>query len=338
MVMKAQSIPSVYLRRLLSVLAEQTAADPLKLDCPKQREIRFDAHEAMLQSILDITGRPALGILAGSRVNLSDLDAVGYGCLSSATWHDAMSYFLKFQCLVGYGIRARQSKRVKGTQTLLRLQMQPDLDPRTQQYLVDEWLGSWCHWLGASGVHFVRVQLKRECGSEAASYERLLGCEVLYAQAVDEIQLLSADLQRPMAMANELVHSMMTQHCEARLAACERQEELVAKVRREVEALAYTQVDSDRIADRLSISARTVRRTLANGGTTFHDVVMEQRMSLAKRYLTDPGMPIKKISCSLGYADISSFHRAFRQQTGFTPGQYRSQHQRPALSMAGRHC
>jgi AraC-like DNA-binding protein len=98
---------------------------------------------------------------------------------------------------------------------------------------------------------------------------------------------------------------------------------LIERVKREVEALDYHRVDSGRIAHRLRISARTVRRNLASGGTSFHDVVMEQRMTLAKRYLKDPSLPIKQISSSLGYADISSFHRAFRSHTGLTPGQFR---------------
>jgi AraC-like DNA-binding protein len=98
---------------------------------------------------------------------------------------------------------------------------------------------------------------------------------------------------------------------------------LIERVQREVAALAYRRVDSDRVAIRLKISARTVRRTLARGGTSFHDVVMEQRMSLAKRYLQEQHIPIKQISSSLGYADVSSFHRAFRLHTGVTPGEFR---------------
>ena len=99
------------------------------------------------------------------------------------------------------------------------------------------------------------------------------------------------------------------------------------RVKREVEAFDYRRVDSDRIADRLRISARSVRRNLANIGTSFHDVIMEQRMSRAKRYLKEPSVPIKQISSSLGYSDISSFHRAFRLHTGLTPGQFRGQQQ-----------
>jgi AraC-like DNA-binding protein len=217
---------------------------------------------------------------------------------------------------------------VKDARAIIRLDRLLHVNEQTYRYLVDEWLGSWRNWLGSTGILFEEVRLTTTRPNHVRTYERILGCDIFYLQAADEIHFSRKALDCRLDTANDLVNSIIAQHCEERLSSIEQKEILVERVKREVEALAYHRVDSDRIADRLRISARTVRRNLANSGTSFHDVVMEQRMGLAERYLKDPSVPIKQISSSLGYSDTSSFHRAFRLHTGFTPGQFRNQQQR----------
>ena len=47
------------------------------------------------------------------------------------------------------------------------------------------------------------------------------------------------------------------------------------------------------------------------------------RRDAAIECLARPQMPMVDIARQLGFSEVSTFHRAFRQWTGLAPGQYR---------------
>jgi AraC-like DNA-binding protein len=74
----------------------------------------------------------------------------------------------------------------------------------------------------------------------------------------------------------------------------------------------------DEIGARIGRSARTLRRELDARGTSFRDITDEVVVTLARRYLRDPSLSVDIIAERLGYAEASSFLRAFRRITGRT--------------------
>lgn len=73
------------------------------------------------------------------------------------------------------------------------------------------------------------------------------------------------------------------------------------------------------IAAYIRTSPRTLQRRLRDAGTTYSDVLDEFRLDLANRMLVDGDMSVSEIGYQLGYADPSSFDRAYRAWTGNTP-------------------
>ena len=77
------------------------------------------------------------------------------------------------------------------------------------------------------------------------------------------------------------------------------------------------------IAEKLHISARTLRRRLAAEGTTHQEIVDDLRRELADRYLLDEGLAVSKVAVLLGFSNASAFHRAFKRWFGTSPHQHR---------------
>ncbi len=84
----------------------------------------------------------------------------------------------------------------------------------------------------------------------------------------------------------------------------------------------------ERVASRLGMSTRSVRRHLALAGYSFSDIRSEVRQSVATRYLTESCLPLDTIAESLGYSDQASFSKAYRAWTGTTPGEVRRRNRR----------
>lgn len=76
-------------------------------------------------------------------------------------------------------------------------------------------------------------------------------------------------------------------------------------------------------AAQLGMSTRSLQRRLGERGETFRDIAQNARYNLACRKLRESGRPIAQIAFEAGYADLSSFYRAFRARSGFTPSAYR---------------
>jgi len=79
----------------------------------------------------------------------------------------------------------------------------------------------------------------------------------------------------------------------------------------------------------LQISTRTLQRQLSRAGVTYAELATRCRFRKAQRLLADENRRIQDIAAMLGYADPSSFSRAFVRWTSMTPRHYRRQQLTP---------
>jgi AraC-like DNA-binding protein len=76
-------------------------------------------------------------------------------------------------------------------------------------------------------------------------------------------------------------------------------------------------------AEIAELSPRTLRRRLAEEGTTWRRVLDEARLDACRRLLRDPERPLAQIALDLDYSDQAHLTRAFRRWTGEWPSEYR---------------
>lgn len=72
------------------------------------------------------------------------------------------------------------------------------------------------------------------------------------------------------------------------------------------------------------ISTRTLKRRLAEAGTTFRQLMADIRYDKARNLLRTSECPVAEISRELGYSNVQNFHHAFQRWSGQTPGEYRN--------------
>ena len=83
-------------------------------------------------------------------------------------------------------------------------------------------------------------------------------------------------------------------------------------------------------AQSMNISARTLRRRLAENQTTFSEVFEHWRVTTARRLLSERDMPIAAIAALLGYNHTSNFERAFKRWSGVCPSDFRARSRKTA--------
>lgn len=80
------------------------------------------------------------------------------------------------------------------------------------------------------------------------------------------------------------------------------------------------------VAKSMGVGPRTLQRCLARQQVAFGELVEDVRRSLAEYYLKRTEHSIIDIALLLGYAEASSFSRAFRRWTELSPQHYRQEH------------
>jgi AraC-like DNA-binding protein len=80
---------------------------------------------------------------------------------------------------------------------------------------------------------------------------------------------------------------------------------------------------AERIAQALHLSLRSLQRHLADEGNNYESLLADTRHNLALQHMHDPRCSISEIAYLLGFADTSSFSRAFKRWTGQAPSHYR---------------
>ncbi|MDM3975295.1 AraC family transcriptional regulator ligand-binding domain-containing protein [Mycobacterium marseillense] len=76
----------------------------------------------------------------------------------------------------------------------------------------------------------------------------------------------------------------------------------------------------------LGVSEQTLRRYLAKELLTYQDVKTQVRLQAAADLLSFTSLSVGAIAHTIGFSELSSFHRAFKRWTGMSPGRYRLQH------------
>ena len=82
--------------------------------------------------------------------------------------------------------------------------------------------------------------------------------------------------------------------------------------------------ETESLAQQLCMSASTLRRRLAEEGQSYQALKDSVRKELAIVWLAESQISFAEIATRLGFADTSSFYKAFRKWSGSNPGHYRS--------------
>ena len=82
----------------------------------------------------------------------------------------------------------------------------------------------------------------------------------------------------------------------------------------------------DAVAASLHLHPRTLRRRLAEEGTSFRALTNDVRATLAAELLSQVGLTVEQVARRLGYAETAAFNHAFSRWFGLAPNEFRRSH------------
>ena len=99
--------------------------------------------------------------------------------------------------------------------------------------------------------------------------------------------------------------------------------ELLERVLAYMEENMTRKLSLEEVAKHFFVSESTISQTFRQKmGVSFHRCLNQRRLIAAKMLISE-GIPLEGIGEQVGFTDYSTFYRAFKQEFGISPRQYR---------------
>jgi AraC-like DNA-binding protein len=304
---------------------------------PTQARIPLPALLALFQSALTLTGRRDLGLEFGRQVRPDTFDVLGYALMTCRTLGEAIGLVPLYRRVVfdpGYSETrfSREGANVKLAWVILPEATQAGLP--YSELLAESLIASWYglgRWITGAEMPLREVRFRHAAPEDALPFANFFGCPVRFA-AGENALLFAADLlAQPLLQADAELNLAMCDEARKAIARRSGETPIAAQVRQMLAPLLpKCEATLGHVASGMGITARTLQRRLANADFSFQAVLDDTRRELAQVYLRDAALSALDVALLLGYAEQSSFTRAFRQWFGTTPTAWRASHATPS--------
>jgi len=255
---------------------------------------------------------------------ITDSGVLGYVLLQLQTVEEAMEASTRYTHLANQGARAWLRR---GSPTSrLGFELEPIL-LATQHHPESLMAGVVLYLRRMIGLSFapVAVRFPYPVTERTPALQRYFGAPVLHQADELSIEVPTEVLARPLPDTDPALAGYLRKQADLLLERVAAPKAVSREcARRIAERLGSGEPSETSIAKQMGMSERTLQRRLASEGSTFNGLLEEARRTIAFSYLSDRKLAAYEVSFLLGYAEPSTFFRAFKRWTGKTPQEYRA--------------
>jgi len=277
---------------------------------------------ALVENALALTTTPGLGLLLGSRENISSWGVLGYAIMSCATFRESFDIGMRFHRTAA-GMMLL-STREEGDRLKIQLDSPCPLGAALP-FCVEEMIAG---IITVSAMILQRKYLPLEVSlayprpEYSQMYQEVFQCPVHFDQPINAFWVTPPD-DTPLQYSDPITARISLKLVEQMLERHSSDADFVLEVRRILLRSPGQFPDMESVAGELGMSSRSLRRKLGELDTSFKGVLDDVRRHLAIDYLQNSKLTLEEITALLGYTEGTNFRRAFKLWTGHPPSHYR---------------
>ena len=309
-----------------SELLAGTAIDPADLDKPDAMVSASDEIMVVRRLLIRLPGQSGIGVDVGSRSTLTHLGLFGFAVMSCGTLRELFSIAMRYFALTTMHIRLTLFETAQDC--VIELDA-GHLPADVRGFFIERDIAGIIATTTAFALP-VAEKYAEQVSAELAVDEQVLRPllqlvpvrDVAFGRAHNRLRFPRAMFDEPLPQADRHTLEMCIAQCDVLMQKSERRQGITALVRTKLfrdSGLFPTLPD---IADDLDIHPRTLRRRLAEEGTSFRALLNEARSTVAVDLLRNVGLTVEEVSTRLGYTEVSTFSHAFKRWYGVAPSAY----------------
>ncbi|HLD66876.1 MAG TPA: AraC family transcriptional regulator [Pseudomonas sp.] len=311
-----------------AALCREAGLDPSRLDEPNAR-CPLSQTTRLWQLAVAASGDPALGLRTSQYVTPTTFHALGYALVASSSLREMFERIVRYHRVVSDALELELRECADTYE--FRFRVPPGSPPPAAEALdafAAIYVRSCRNRLDRDFVPLA-VQLQRPAPQDPQPWHQVFRAPLLFAAPENLLRFPREAFERRLDDGNP----ELAEHNETVLERTLEQLQAAtwsSRVRACLQAqLPAGEPSAERIAQTLHLSLRSLQRHLAQEGLGYDRLLAETRQQLALQHMRDPRCSISEIAYLLGFADTSSFSRAFKRWTGQAPSQYREGLARP---------
>lgn len=277
----------------------------------------------LLDSVADTTG---LGIDVGRRFRLTHLGLFGFAVMSCATFRELLGISMRYFALTMLNIDVRLFEGADTCQLELNVDHLPE---DVQRFFLERDVASIATTISEFALP-VLARYADQVIAEVVLDEGVLGpllallpdTNVQFGRAHNRLHFPRALFDEPLPQADKHTLDLCVAQCDVLMQRNEQRRGITAMVRSKLFRDSGGFPSLPEVAAELAVHPRTLRRQLADEGTSFRELVNEARSTLAVDLLCHVGLTVDEVSKRLGYTDTSTFCHAFKRWYGVPPSAY----------------
>lgn len=262
---------------------------------------------------------PGVGLHTGANVPFGPLQSLDYAIATADTVGGAIRSVVRYFILVTEGLTRIDLREGRGDEPVVLTYNGPiPLEVRDYALSIVAWR------IGRIGAEVQRVTFVGPTVASRREYDDVFGCPVDFHAAENALYVTAESAQKPVGDLPGL-RSVVLRELDRLLTSLD-DGGVVADARNSIIALLPNGTPRlAEVASRLHMSPRTVQRRLRDNGYAFTELVDETRAKLAELHLGSSHLSVAEVGYLLGYAEPSSFTRAFSRWYDSTPAAFRAE-------------
>ena len=263
---------------------------------------------------------------AGFRFHVSTYGMYGFAMLSSPDFRQTIQFILKYRPLATPLVELSfQEERGSGVWTIVPLPLR-DVDKALYEFLVDmQFAIQTSLFRDIMGPSFGPDQLRVifAHGPRTPHYREFFSCPIVFRQSENQFLFDAAWLDQIPALGNEITFKQVLKLCDQLMDEFELRVGVAGKVREVLLQNLGRPCTLNSVAQKLRMTARTLRRKLQDEKTTFRAIMDDVRARMAIKYLRDTELTTEQIAFALGFSDATSFRHAFHRWGIGAPSEFK---------------
>lgn len=282
---------------------------------------------AMLEKLVvrarELTGEPGLGFHLGTTMRISGHGYLGFAAMTSGTVREALATIVRFAPTRtdALGLQVH----VEGSMASLLLEELAPLGEARDVVVIALLTGIARLGHLLTGRELAGVT---ECAFPEPDYVRrfedMTTGPMRFDQPSNRLLFDASILDLPITTHDPVAQKLAYEQCERELDVSSHPGRIVFRVRELLPEEGGGFRSLDQVARKLGVSSRTLKRKLAELGTSYSALLEAQRRERATMLVRAGDLTVDEIAGRLGYSDAANFIRAFRRWTGMTPKAFRS--------------
>ncbi|MER6355343.1 AraC family transcriptional regulator [Streptomyces sp. NPDC001634] len=289
--------------------------------------VSYRQGSAVIRRAVELTGDEHLGLRVGAAQHLTAWGLLGFAQMASDTLRDAIETGVRYQNLSGAMVVWSATAEDAGY--VLRAELpDPALDPAVAVFLAEEAFASVVTLTRLScGPEFApqSVEFAFPAPRDTRPFSELFRCPVRFGTAGNRMVFPAPWIHRSMPGRDPVTCAEVLELLEQQTTSRRDQQDLLEVLEISI-AQSLPQVPSFiEQARRHASSERTLRRRLAECGTTYEAVVDGVRRERVEQLLRRRELTLRDIGRRAGFSDVRALRRAVHRWHGMTPLQLREQ-------------